>query len=92
MKSTDKFFSEALILATTNPQYDKISFIYLPQFLHENDKFRTCCVQNKKNIFTYTKSLALFMNLRTGKSMNNILSYCGLLVAKISASKKYSPV
>ena len=26
---TGKFFSEALILATTNPQYDKRLFIYL---------------------------------------------------------------
>ena len=37
--------SEALILASTNPQYDNKLFIELPvQYLHENYKLRTCCV------------------------------------------------
>ena len=41
---TGKSFSEALILASTNPQYDKRLFIDLPvQYLHENYKLRTCC-------------------------------------------------
>ena len=40
---TGKSFSEALILALTNPQYLHICpLIY--QFLHENYKLRTCCV------------------------------------------------
>ena len=34
-------FSEALILASTNPQYDERLFI---EFRNEH-KFRTCCVQ-----------------------------------------------
>ena len=34
-------FSEALILASVNPQYDKRFFIAFP----EKCKFRTCCVQ-----------------------------------------------
>ena len=35
-----KYFSEALILASTNPQHDKRLLIELP----ENYKLRTCCV------------------------------------------------
>ena len=54
---TGKSFSEALILASTNPQYDKRLFIELP-------------VQH----------------------MNNLLSYCGLIDAKIRASDKDLPV
>ena len=49
---TGKSLSEALILATTNPQYDKRLFI-------ENYKLRTCCVHNfcfcfdiKNNLYT----------------------------------------
>ena len=37
---TGKSLSEALILALTNPQYNKRLFIEL----HENKKIRTCCV------------------------------------------------
>ena len=57
MLCTDKSFSEALILASTNPQYDKRLFIELP-------------VQH----------------------MKNMLSYCGLIDAKIRASDKDLPV
>ena len=39
--STGKSFSEALILASVNPQYDKRLFIEFP----EKYKFTTCCVQ-----------------------------------------------
>ena len=40
-----KSLSEALILASTNPQYDDRLFIKLRvQYLHENYKLRTCCV------------------------------------------------
>ena len=38
---TGKSFSEALILASVNPQYDKRLFIEFP----EKYKLRTCCVQ-----------------------------------------------
>ena len=41
---TGKSFSEALILATTNPQYDKLLFIDLP-VLHEISKIRTCVLK-----------------------------------------------
>ena len=38
---TGKSFSEALTLASVNPQYDKRFFIEFPK----KYKFRTCCVQ-----------------------------------------------
>ena len=42
---TGKSFSEALILASTHPQYDKRLFIELQlRKVHENFKLRTCCV------------------------------------------------
>ena len=45
IKITGKSFSEALILAVTNPQYDKRLFIELStSSVHENYKLRTCCV------------------------------------------------
>ena len=46
-----------------------------------------------KNQFMYTtcSELVVFM-YRTGKSMNNLLSYCGLVDAKIRASEKDLPV
>ena len=44
--STGKSFSEALILGSTNPQYDKRLFIDLPvQYMKTTSyKLRTCCV------------------------------------------------
>ena len=69
-------FSEALILASVNPQYDKRFFIAFP----EKCKFRTCCVQKlffcfcfdiQNNICTqHVVNLYFAWN-----SMNNISSY-----------------
>ena len=42
-------FSEALILASVNPQYDKRFFIAFP----EKCKFRTCCVQKMFFVLTF---------------------------------------
>ena len=49
--------------------------------------------KTKKKQFMYTtcSELVVFMYW-TGKSMSNLLSYCGLVVAKISASEKDLPV
>ena len=41
MHNTGKSFSEALILASVNPQYGERLFIEFP----EKYEFRTCCVQ-----------------------------------------------
>ena len=51
-----------------------------------------CQNKNKKQfMYTTCSELVVFM-YRTGKSMSNLLSYCGLVDARISASKKYLPV
>ena len=49
--------------------------------------------KQKINLCTYTtcSKLVVFM-YRTGKSMNNLLSYCWLVDARISASEKDLPV
>ena len=47
-----------------------------------------CQNKNKKSImYTTCSDLVLFM-YRTGKSMNNLLSYCGLVDSRTSASDK----
>ena len=42
-------------------------------------------------MYTTCSELVVFM-YRTGKSMNNLLSYCGLVDARIRASNKDLPV
>ena len=91
--STGKSFSDALILTSTNPQMT--NDCSLNHQVHENSKLRTCCVhelfwilkQNKKKQFVYTtcSELGNFMDW-TGDSKNNLMSYCGLVYAKIRAS------
>ena len=67
---TGKSFSEALILASTNPQYDNILFIELPvQYMKitssEHVVYINCseCQNKNKNQFVYTtcSELAIFM-------------------------------
>ena len=53
---TGKSFSEALILAPVNPQYDKRLFIEFP----ENYKFITCCVQKLFSVFVLTFKTLLY--------------------------------
>ena len=49
--------------------------------------------QNKKKQFIYTTCSELVVFIYwTGKSMNNLLSYFGLVDARISASEKDLPV
>ena len=45
--------------------------------------------QNKKNLYT-TCSELVFIWIRSHKSMNNLLSYCGLTHARMNPSKKIS--
>ena len=47
--SKGKSFSEALILASVNPEYGKRLFIEFPQ----KNKFRTCCVQKLVFLFLF---------------------------------------
>ena len=68
--------SEALILASTNPQYDDRLFIELRvQYVHENYKLSTCVLH--KLFFAFV------LTFRT---------ICGLVDARISASDKDLPV
>ena len=90
---TGKSFSEALILASVNPQYGKRLFIDSP----EKYKFRTCCVQilfwmskqKQKNNFCTQHVVNLYFSWNL---MNNISSYCGLTDSRMRASEKDIPV
>ena len=102
-ENTGKSLSEALIFASTSPQYDDRLFIELQvQYMKipSSNLGRTCCVQKLfltfrtifvLNMFSPCSELAIFM-YRTCNSMNNLLSYCGLVDARISASEKDLPV
>ena len=92
--------SEAFILKSTNPQYDKRLFMDLPvQYMKttssEHVVYINCseCQNKNKKQFLYTtcSELVVFM-YSTGKSMNNLLLYCGLVDARISGSEKDLPV
>ena len=92
--------SEALILGSTNPQYDKRLFIDLPvQYMKTTSSdhvvYTNCseCQYKNKKQFMYAKCSELLIFVYwTRNSMNNLLSYCGLVVARISASEKNLPV
>ena len=93
MNLTGKSFSEALILATTNPQYDKRLFIDQAQNMLCTWIVLKVKTKTKKPIYVHTMFWACSFHARTGKSIhNNFLSYCGLVVARISASEKDLPV
>ena len=93
--------SEALILASTNPQYDnrlfielQVQYMKIPSSEHqlgEHVVYLNCseCQKWNKKQFVYTKcsELVVFM-FWTCNSMNNLLSYCGLVDAGISSSDK----
>ena len=97
--STGKYLSEALILASTNLQYDDRLSMELLSSVHENSKLRTRCVHKLFFVFVLTFRTTYVHNMFWAwnwywehESMNNLLSYCGLVVARISASDKYLPV
>ena len=92
--------SKDLILALTNPQYDKSLFIelrvhYMKITSSEHAVYINCseCQNKNKKQFVYAtcSELVVFMYW-TGKSMNNLLSHCGLVAARISASDIDLPV
>ena len=74
------------------------SLIY--QFLHENYMLKACCVHTLffvfvltfKTIYVHKMFWACSFHVRTGKSMNNFFSYCGLTDARMRASEKDLPV
>ena len=48
------------------------------------------CHNKKQFVYTTCSELVVFI-CRTDKSMNNLLSYCGLVDARINASEKDLP-
>ena len=90
--------SEALILKSVNPQYDDRLFIevqYKKNTCSEHVVYKNCfeCQNKNKKHFLYTTcSELVFLSYWTCNSMNNLLSYCGLTDARISASEKDLPV
>ena len=56
----------------------------------EHDVYINCSECQNKKQFVYSE-VVVFMYW-TGKSMNNLLSYCGLVDTRISASDKDLPV
>ena len=91
---TGKPFSEALILESAKPKYDKRLFI---GFL-EKYKFTTCCVQilfwmSKQNKTKNNVCTQHVVNLYfSWNSMNNLSSYCGLTDSRMRASDTDLPV
>ena len=95
--------SEAPTFASTNPQYDNRLFIESQvQYMKipSSNLGRTCCVQklfltlrtiSVHNMFSPCSELAIFMYWARN-SMNNLLSYCGLVDTKIRASDKDLPL
>ena len=103
MPCTGKSLSEALIFASTNPEYDNRLFIelqvqYMKATSSEHGENMLCTqivfwfdIQNNLCTYTACSELAVFMYW-TGKSMNNLLSYCGLVDVRINASDQDLPV
>ena len=93
--------SEALILASTDPQYEnrlcielQVQYMKIPS----SNLGRTCCVQKlfwmsgTISVHKMPKfELGIFMYW-TCNSMHDLSSYCGLVDAKLRASDKDLPV
>jgi hypothetical protein len=97
---TGKSFSEAVILALTNPQYDKRLFIelrvqYIKITNSEHVVYINCVLffflHSEQFMYTSCSELVIFMYW-TCNSLNNLLSYCGLVDGRIRASVKDLPV
>ena len=101
--STGKYLSEALIFTPTNPRYDDRLFIELqgqymkiPSSEHGENMLCTKIVLNvktkQKHQLVCTTCSAGIMSLQFSWTVNNLLSYCELVDAKIRASDKDLPV
>ena len=88
-----KSLLEALILASTNPKYDNKLFIDLRVLYKKNTNSEQVVnkhcfeCQNQKQCLYPTFSELVFFWDRSRKSMNNLLSYCGLTDSRMSASE-----
>ena len=84
---TGKSLSEASILAPTNPQYDNRLFIKLRvQYKKTTSSVHVYTFflfwHSEHNLYTTCTELVVFMYW-TRNSMNNLLSHCGLVDARI---------
>ena len=80
---TGKSVSEALILESVNPQYNKRVIIEL------QESQNMLCTNIILNVKTKTNVLNLYFS---GNSINNLWSYYVLTDARMRASEKYLPV
>ena len=91
MESTGKSFSEALIFASTNPQYDDRLFIEFPEkYMFTNIVLNVKTKQRQQ--FVYTTCSADILSLEFSWTIYNLSSHFGLVDAKIRASEKDLPV
>ena len=81
---TGKKISEAIILASTNPQYDirlfmelQVQYMKIANAEYGKDMLCTLIVLTVK-----TKTIYVNIMFWTCNSMNNLMSYCGLVDAK----------
>ena len=100
---TGKSLSEAFILTSTNPQYDKRLLIEIPvQYTKitssEHVVYKNCserqkklCTQHVLDMFSTCSELGIFM-CWIRNSMSNLLSYCGLVNTRICVPEKNLPV
>ena len=97
---TGKYLSEALIIAATNTKYDKRLFTelqvqYMKTTSSEHVVYTNCFLflfwHSEQFMYTTCAEFVVFMYW-TGKSMNKLLSYCGLVDVRINASDKDLPV
>ena len=93
---TGKSLSESLILASTNPQYDdRLNYKFSTWKLQGQNMMCTQIVflfwHSEPFVYTTCSELGIFMYW-TCNSVNNLLSYYGLVDARISASDKDLPV
>ena len=97
---TGKSFSEQLIIASVNPQYDNRLFIelqvqYEKNISLEHVAYKNCfeCQNKNKKQFLYpTSSELVFFSYWSRISMNNLSSYCELTDSRMSSSDTDLPV
>ena len=92
--------SEALIFASTNPQYDnelfielRVQYMKIPSSEHGENMVRTCC-GHKLFWMSKAKQKRICVLLMFSSCSPHVLSleYCWLVDAKIRASDKDLPV
>ena len=86
--------SEAFILTSNNPRYDKRLFIDLPvQYMKTTSSEHAVYINCSEKINNLCTQHVLTLQFScTRNSLNNLSSYCGLVDAKIRASDKDLPV